>query len=209
MPILGTSPDAIDLAEDRDRFKALIEKLGPAAARERHRPHARRGARRRRADRLSRRDPPVLRARRPRHGDRRTTAPRSTATSRGCRRRSTGRPSWSSPSKRPLLIDRYLTDAIEVDVDCLCRRPRHLHRRHHGAHRGGRHPFGRQRLLAAAALARQPEADRRARAADARAGAGAERGRPDERAVRHQGRRDLHPRGQPARLAARCRSSPR
>ena len=28
MPILGTSPDAIDLAEDRDRFKALIERLG-------------------------------------------------------------------------------------------------------------------------------------------------------------------------------------
>ena len=28
MPILGTSPDAIDLAEDRDRFKALIDKLG-------------------------------------------------------------------------------------------------------------------------------------------------------------------------------------
>ncbi|WP_372930282.1 carbamoyl-phosphate synthase large subunit [Methyloceanibacter sp.] len=28
VPILGTSPDAIDLAEDRDRFKALIENLG-------------------------------------------------------------------------------------------------------------------------------------------------------------------------------------
>jgi carbamoyl-phosphate synthase large subunit len=28
VPILGTSPDAIDLAEDRDRFKALIEKIG-------------------------------------------------------------------------------------------------------------------------------------------------------------------------------------
>ncbi len=27
VPILGTSPDAIDLAEDRDRFKKLIEKL--------------------------------------------------------------------------------------------------------------------------------------------------------------------------------------
>ncbi len=27
VPILGTSPDAIDLAEDRDRFKALIEEL--------------------------------------------------------------------------------------------------------------------------------------------------------------------------------------
>jgi carbamoyl-phosphate synthase large subunit len=28
VPILGTSPDAIDLAEDRDRFKALVEELG-------------------------------------------------------------------------------------------------------------------------------------------------------------------------------------
>ncbi len=28
IPILGTSPDAIDLAEDRERFAALIEKLG-------------------------------------------------------------------------------------------------------------------------------------------------------------------------------------
>src|SRR5215216_2119650 len=28
VPILGTSPDAIDLAEDRDRFKQLLDKLG-------------------------------------------------------------------------------------------------------------------------------------------------------------------------------------
>src|SRR6202049_4234790 len=28
VPILGTSPDAIDLAEDRDRFKKLLERLG-------------------------------------------------------------------------------------------------------------------------------------------------------------------------------------
>jgi carbamoyl-phosphate synthase large subunit len=28
VPILGTSPDAIDLAEDRDRFKALIDRIG-------------------------------------------------------------------------------------------------------------------------------------------------------------------------------------
>ncbi|MCC1494242.1 carbamoyl-phosphate synthase large subunit [Cognatishimia sp. F0-27] len=28
IPILGTSPDAIDLAEDRERFQALVEKLG-------------------------------------------------------------------------------------------------------------------------------------------------------------------------------------
>ena len=28
IPILGTSPDAIDLAEDRERFAQLVEKLG-------------------------------------------------------------------------------------------------------------------------------------------------------------------------------------
>src|SRR6201982_1189523 len=28
VPILGTSPDAIDLAEDRDQFKRLLDKLG-------------------------------------------------------------------------------------------------------------------------------------------------------------------------------------
>ena len=28
VPILGTSPDAIDLAEDRDRFKHLLDRLG-------------------------------------------------------------------------------------------------------------------------------------------------------------------------------------
>src|SRR3546814_499555 len=28
IPILGTSPDAIDLAEDRERFAALVERLG-------------------------------------------------------------------------------------------------------------------------------------------------------------------------------------
>src|SRR5437763_16643205 len=28
VPILGTSPDAIDLAEDRNRFKHLLDKLG-------------------------------------------------------------------------------------------------------------------------------------------------------------------------------------
>ncbi len=45
VPILGTSPDAIDLAEDRDRFQKLIARLGLQAAAERHRhqPRRRRG----------------------------------------------------------------------------------------------------------------------------------------------------------------------
>ena len=32
IPILGTSVDSIDLAEDRDRFKRLLDKLAPPAA---------------------------------------------------------------------------------------------------------------------------------------------------------------------------------
>ena len=55
--------------------------------------------------------------------------------------------------KNPLLFDTYLSDAIEVDVDCLCDGKDDLRLRHHGAYRGGRHPFGRQRLLAAGPLA--------------------------------------------------------
>ncbi len=119
VPILGTSPDAIDLAEDRDRFKQLLDKLGLQPAAERHRHQPERGARDRRRDRLSDRDPAVLRARRPRAWRSCTTRTSSTATSRGSPATSTGRPSSSVSDKRPLLIDRYLSDAIEVDVDCL------------------------------------------------------------------------------------------
>ena len=48
-----------------------------------------------------------------------TTPISSTATWRGLPPISTGRPSSPCRTKRPLLIDRYLTDAVEVDVDCL------------------------------------------------------------------------------------------
>ena len=34
VPILGTSPDAIDLAEDRDRFQKLLEQARSCASRE-------------------------------------------------------------------------------------------------------------------------------------------------------------------------------
>ena len=70
VPILGTSPDAIDLAEDRDRFKQLLDKLGLRQPQNGIAKSARAGARHRRRHRLSDRDPAVLRAGRPRHGDR-------------------------------------------------------------------------------------------------------------------------------------------
>ena len=43
----------------------------------------------------------------------------------------------------PVLIDRYLNDAIEVDVDCIADGETRLRRRRDGAHRGSRHPFRR------------------------------------------------------------------
>ncbi len=100
----------------------------------------------------------------------------------------------------PLLFDRYLRDAIEVRRRRALRRARRVRRGRHGAYRGGGHPFGRQRLLAAAPQL-SPGDDRRASSARPNAGAGARRRRPDERPVRRQGRRHLRARGQPARLA--------
>ena len=53
----------------------------------------------------------------------------------------------------PILIDRYLQDAVEVDIDVIADGETVRDRRGDGACRGGGHPFRRQRLLAAALLA--------------------------------------------------------
>jgi carbamoyl-phosphate synthase large subunit len=118
VPILGTSPDAIDLAEDRDRFNKLIKQLklrqpqsGIATS-----PDAARAI----ADEIGY---PVLI--RPSYvlGGRAmeivrdgTQLDRYVAKLAGL----LDRPTELVVSKRsPLLIDRYLSDATEVDVDCL------------------------------------------------------------------------------------------
>ncbi len=118
VPILGTSHDAIDLAEDRDRFKKLIVSLGlrqpqsgiatsPSAARAI-------------AEEIGY---PVLI--RPSYvlGGRAMEILHDGAQLDRYLARLAGdldRPSDLVVSdKRPLLIDRYLSDAIEVDVDCL------------------------------------------------------------------------------------------
>ena len=68
------------------------------------------------------------------------------------------------------------------------RAPARRHRRRHGAHRGGRHPLGRQLVRRAALSGRRaaPGDDSRLHPAHR---ARAEGRRADERAVRHQGRR--------------------
>ena len=164
MPILGTSPDAIDLAEDRDRFKRLLDKLrlkqpknGIAYSveqsrldRRRSRPALRRAA--------------VLRARRPRHGDHprrgavRGLSPRHPAEPdpvgrQGALSERQDRPDQHGARQEPAAV-RPLPLGRDRDRRRLpLRRQGRLHRRHHGAYRGGRHPFGRLGLLAAAALA--------------------------------------------------------
>ena len=118
VPILGTSPDAIDLAEDRDRFKQLLERLklrqpksgiatSPAKAREI-------------ADEIG--YPIVIRPSYVLGGRGMEIIHEASQIDRYLVRLNADldRPSELAVSeRRPLLIDRYLTDAIEVDVDCI------------------------------------------------------------------------------------------
>jgi len=118
VPILGTSPDAIDLAEDRDRFKDLIEKLklsqpnsGIAKTP---------GEARAVAEKIG--YPVVIRPSYVLGGRAMEIVHDGAEIDRYVARLSAtlDRPSELVVSdRRPLLIDSYLTDAVEVDVDCL------------------------------------------------------------------------------------------
>ena len=110
MPLLGTSVDAIDLAEDRGRFGALLERLGykapPYAT-----AHSRRGGARRRATSVGY---PLLV--RPCYvlGGRAMEIVYSRdglADYLDARHARDG---------REIFLDRFLENAIEVDVDALC-----------------------------------------------------------------------------------------
>ncbi len=111
IPILGTSADAIDLAEDRERFQQLLHKLG---LRQPENGIARSAAE---AEAITDRIgfPIVIRPSYVLGG----RAMEILYDTRGLARymRDSGEAALSSG---PLLIDRYLNDAIEVDVDCIC-----------------------------------------------------------------------------------------
>ena len=215
VPILGTSPDAIDLAEDRNRFKLLLDRLklrqpenGIAYSVEQARliasdlgypfvvrPSYVLGGRAMQIvreesqlgdyllDTLPQLVPHDVKARYPND----KTGQINTVL-----------------GKNPLLFDRYLTDAIEVDVDCIADGKDTFiagimeHIEEAGIHSGD------------SACSLPPHTgstsrdDRRARAPNASACARPRGRRTDERAVRHQGRRDLCARGEPARLAYRA-----
>ena len=118
IPILGTSPDAIDLAEDRDRFKKLLERL---ELRQAHSGIATSPARAHSiAETIG--YPVVIRPSYVLGGRAMEIVHDPAHLERYVARLAADldRPSELVVSaKRPLLIDRYLSDAIEVDVDCI------------------------------------------------------------------------------------------
>ena len=177
VPIIGTSPDSIDLAEDRERFAELLKRLeikqpdnGIARSYE---------AAFKIAEGLGY---PVL------------VRPSYVLGGRAMQIVYDGEAlkdymlnAVSASPEHPVLIDKFLDDAIEIDVDALGRRGRLRDRRHHGAHRARRRSFGRQRVQSAAQVdrsgypGRDPPPHRRF-------GQSFERARSHERAVCGPGR---------------------
>jgi carbamoyl-phosphate synthase large subunit len=109
-PIIGTSPDAIDRAEDRERFDELLETLGlkrPEGGVARSAAEA--------EDVAERIGYPVLV--RPSYvlGGRAMQIVRDVGALRDYMRFAVR----ASP-EHPVLVDRFLNDAIEVDVDAIC-----------------------------------------------------------------------------------------
>ena len=112
MPLLGTSVEAIDLAEDRGRFGALLD-----AARLRAPPYA-----------TAHSAEEALAARARRSASRCSCARatcsaaarwRSSTTTRGCATTSSAT-GTNGDRRAQIFLDRFLEDAIEVDVDALC-----------------------------------------------------------------------------------------
>ena len=91
---------------------------------------------------------------------------------------------------QPVLIDRFLEDATEVDVDCISDGNGRDRRRHHGAHRRGGRPLGRLGLRDSAVQLAGPGGRRKFARRRSRWRSELRRRRPDERAVRgEEGRR--------------------
>ena len=110
VPIIGTSPDSIDMAEDRERFQKLLHELGPKQ------PPNRTARNEDQAVALANeigyplvvRPSYVLggRAMEIVHGDKDLERYMREAV--------------RVSEKSPVLLDRFLEDAVEVDVDCIC-----------------------------------------------------------------------------------------
>ena len=197
VPIIGTSPDSIDVAEDRERFQKLLQQLNLKQP----------------PNRTARAEDEALRLAeeigyplvvRPSYvlGGR---AMEIVHDPRDLERYMREAVKVSNDS--PVLLDRFLDDAIEVDVDCLCDGERVLiggvmeHIEQAGVHSGDSACSLPPYSLPAALIDDLREQT-------AQMAQGAEGRRPDERAVRDpEARRpgdDLRARGEPARVPHRA-----
>ena len=177
VPIIGTSPDSIDIAEDRERFQKLLHELGLKQ------PPNRTARTEEQALVLAHeigyplvvRPSYVLggRAMEIVHGDKDLERYMREAV--------------KVSEKSPVLLDRFLDDAIEVDVDCISDGTDVMiggimeHVEAAGIHSGDSACSLPPYTLRAGAAGRDAPPGR----GD---GPGAERGRPDEHAVRGAGR---------------------
>ncbi len=192
-PIIGTSPDSIDVAEDRERFQQLLTRLGlrqPANATARDEE---------RAIELAREVgfPLIVR-------------PSYVLGGRAMEivyeeedLRTYMREAVKVSNESPVLLDRFLDLAIEVDVDAICDGQDVLiggimeHVEQAGVHSGDS-----SCSLPPASLPHEIQDEIRAQTR--RDGAGAYRRRSHERAVRDPERGRLRARGESARLAHRA-----
>lgn len=110
IPLLGTKSDALDRAEDRERFKALVEKLGlrqPNNGIARNAKEAREAV-------AKVGYPVVLRPSNVLGGRGMEIVDNDTEMERYITE------AVKVSGKSPLLVDQYLRDAVEVDVDAIC-----------------------------------------------------------------------------------------
>ena len=109
-PIIGTSPDSIDLAEDRERFQQLIERLGLAQPPNRTARNSEDALRL--ADEIG--YPLVVR---PSYvlGGRAMEIVRDAGELSNYMTEAV-----NVSNNSPVLLDRFLSDAVEVDVDAIC-----------------------------------------------------------------------------------------
>jgi hypothetical protein len=183
VPILGTSVDSIDLAEDRERFQQMLNDIGLKQPPNGLARSAEEAAQK--ADEVG--YPVVLR---PSYvlGGRGMMIVHDREAAGPLRRRGHARLGRRPGPDRPLSEPRHRGGRRRP-----VRRRDRLRRRGAGAYRGSRGPLGRQRLFDAALL---PVAGhrRRAEAPDRGHGPRAQGARPDERPVRHRGAAQRRPR---------------